>query len=89
MIGYVTHGADRPIWALRIPALESSENVEVAKQWLDRIDVETKAIEREGKSLHDVRSVLTLHEDKRIEWAEDKKWDEMIRLIKIVPGEMR
>lgn len=81
----MTHGTDRSLWALRIPTLEPGD-VKVATQWLDKISVETKAIEQDVGQ-RDVRSILTLKKDTSTEWVKDAKWDELMRLRTILPGE--
>ncbi|KAF5379507.1 hypothetical protein D9615_006529 [Tricholomella constricta] len=83
--GYVTHGTDRCLWALRVPTLEPHE-VEVAKRWLDRIDAEIKQLEKEDKPARGIKAILTLGEDREIRWTEDKKWDELIALKGVLPG---
>jgi len=81
--GYVTHGTDRCLWALRIPTLKPHQ-VEIATQWLDKIRAEIKEIEKEVKPLRDVKTVLTLGEDTSIRWKEDKRWDEIMALRSIL-----
>ncbi|KAF8075239.1 Alpha/Beta hydrolase protein [Lyophyllum atratum] len=81
--GYVTHGTDRCLWALRIPTLEPHQ-VEIAKRWLNRISMEIKEMEKEGKPLRDVKTVLTLGKDTEIRWLEDKRWDEVMALKSIL-----
>ncbi|GLB41542.1 putative carboxylesterase family protein [Lyophyllum shimeji] len=82
--GYVTHGTDRCLWALRFPTLEPRQ-VEVAKLWLDTINAETRKIEKEGKPLRDVKTILTLGRDMSIQWKEDPRWDEFMALKSILP----
>lgn len=65
----------------------TSDQIETARKWLSAIDSETRAIEAAGRPLRDARSVLTLHEDRTIAWAEDRKYDEVMRLAKVLPGE--
>ncbi|KAG6889754.1 hypothetical protein C0995_014680 [Termitomyces sp. Mi166 len=77
--GYVTHGTDRCIWALRLPNLESNQ-IDIAKQWLDRIDKEVKQIEREDKPSRVTKMVLTLSAETNIEWKPDPQWDTLIEL---------
>ncbi|RDB18578.1 hypothetical protein Hypma_000327 [Hypsizygus marmoreus] len=84
--GYVTHGTDRSLWALRIPTLEPDQ-IDAAERWLERIDNETKEIEVLGKPARDVRHALTLGEGRIIEWRDDSRWDEIMVLRKILPGE--
>lgn len=85
-LGYVTHATDRPLWCLRVPIL-TPDQLETARKWLTTIDSETAAIEAAGRPLRDVHAVLTLHEDRAIAWAEDRKYDEVMRLAKVLPGE--
>ncbi|EPQ55190.1 carboxylesterase [Gloeophyllum trabeum ATCC 11539] len=87
-LGYVTHGSDRVMWALRIPSLEYDQAV-TAGAWLDRIDKEIKEIE--GKSAGaladgDLKTVLALREDKTIGWIEDKRWDELMKIASVLEG---
>ena len=76
--GYVTHGSDRAIWALRTPALEGDQ-IEVAKQWLDRISEEVRKMNA-GESCLNSRHMLTLKEDKTIDWTTDEKWKDILKL---------
>ncbi|KAJ7623573.1 Alpha/Beta hydrolase protein [Roridomyces roridus] len=71
--GYVTHGGDRALWAFR----------EIAKNWLQRVHEEVEAVESADKPLRGPKSILVLTEDggNTIEWAEDDKWDEKMRLV--------
>ncbi|KAJ8494392.1 hypothetical protein ONZ45_g13252 [Pleurotus djamor] len=79
--GYVTHGSDRSLWALRLPIL-TDQQVDVAKQWLSKVAEEQRSLEgREVQGLEDVRKVLVLKEDKTIGWEEDGRWEELIKLI--------
>ncbi|KAG6865681.1 hypothetical protein C0991_000294 [Blastosporella zonata] len=82
-IGYVTHGTDRCIWALRQPVLEPEQEI-VAKQWLDRIDVELKQIENESKPSRDVKTILTLRTTTEIGWNQDEKWEALAALRRLV-----
>ncbi|KII85983.1 hypothetical protein PLICRDRAFT_667399 [Plicaturopsis crispa FD-325 SS-3] len=84
--GYVTHGTDRVLWALRLPALDASQAI-VASAWLDRIRDEVEELEQTGSSKRDAKEMLTLTEDRSISWTKDPIWDEVMRLAKILPGE--
>lgn len=75
--GYVTHGSDRYIWALRLPNLVEDE-AEIARKWLDQID-EEKANLTHGKGRGSMKDILVLDTDKSIHWAKDERWDEMMR----------
>jgi len=83
--GYVTHGTDRVLWALRIPSLERDQ-VEVAKGWLNQVAEEVnKLIYGLGSTTRrDVREMLTLKEDRSIGWTKDEKWDTLIKLEKVL-----
>jgi hypothetical protein len=84
-VGYVTHGGDRFLWALRIPALQPKQ-VGIVKNWVDRIREEVKELEKEGKPLHDVKMMLALRDDMTIGWKEDQKWDDIMSLHEIIAG---
>ncbi|ETW84092.1 Carboxylesterase [Heterobasidion irregulare TC 32-1] len=86
--GFVTHATDRVLWAFRVPVLQSSQ-VEVAKAWLRIIAAELQKLETEGKSSRGVKEILTLREDKTIQWMEDGRWDGVIKKAKAFPGEAR
>ena len=82
--GYVTHGTDRALWALRIPKLERDQ-VEVAKGWLNEVAEEVnKLIYGPGSTRRDVREMLTLKEDRSIGWTKDERWDTLMKLEKVL-----
>jgi hypothetical protein len=82
--GYVTHGTDRVLWALRIPALEPNQ-VEVAKGWLNEVAEEVnRLIYGPGPTRRDVHEMLTLKEDRSIGWTKDEKWDTLMKLEKVL-----
>lgn len=83
--GYVTHGTDRALWALRIPNLEPQQ-AEVARKWLDAIDAEVKQVEEHGNG-RDLQEVLALNEDRTIGWKPDERWNELMRLRAALPSE--
>ncbi|THV08674.1 carboxylesterase [Dendrothele bispora CBS 962.96] len=74
--GYVTHASDTPVWHFRIPTLESDQPV--AKNWLEAIKSETQSLKADRRPVEDV---LTLKEDKQIEWRRDAVWEEKMRLL--------
>ncbi|KAJ4001218.1 Alpha/Beta hydrolase protein [Lentinula boryana] len=84
--GFVTHGGDSFLWHLRIPDLEADQ-VQVAKNWLERVNEEVKNLERNKGSSRSVKEVLKLGKDKEIAWAVDDLWYEKMRLVKILQGE--
>ncbi|KIM39628.1 hypothetical protein M413DRAFT_447103 [Hebeloma cylindrosporum] len=81
-LGYVTHGCDRILWALRIPSLEPSQ-VEVARSWLTKVAEEFEAMSS-GKTCYNSQRLLTLKEDTTIEWTDDTKWDKLMKLHDIL-----
>jgi hypothetical protein len=83
--GYVTHGTDRPIWAFRLRTLKDDQ-VPVVREWLDAVDDHVKKIE-ENKTKIDPRQMLTLKADRTIGWTDDHRWDEVMRLRVVIPGE--
>lgn len=90
-LGYVTHGTDRCLWAFRLPVLTPPQ-VDVARAWLNTIDEEVKKMKSSGSEYNsgengDVRKVLTLYEDMSIGWTMDERWEEIMRLTKVLPGE--
>ncbi|KAN0088307.1 Alpha/Beta hydrolase fold [Tylopilus felleus] len=84
--GFVTHGTDRCFWALRLPSLTDPQK-KVAVAWLDAIDDEFAILEREGKPKRPLNQALTLREDQTIEWQEDKRWDQFMGIVEVLPGE--
>ncbi|KAI5119079.1 hypothetical protein M0805_005497 [Coniferiporia weirii] len=82
--GYVTHGTDRLLWCFRMPALEEDE-VDIARAWLDVVDAELRKAEEAGAAVRDVRDVLTLREDRTVGWDEDRRFDEVMRLVQVLP----
>lgn len=79
LVGYVTHGCDRLIWALREPSLQGDQK-EIAVSWLNRIYEELAAARSIGSNYRrPLTSVLTLKEDKTIDWIDDARWDEMMK----------
>lgn len=85
--GYVTHGTDRFLWTMCLPALKAVQVV-AARTWLDVVDAETKALEAGlNANARDPRKVLALREDKAAAWKEDEKWDHLMRLRVAIPTE--
>ncbi|KAL4265741.1 AB hydrolase superfamily protein [Pleurotus pulmonarius] len=77
--GYVTHGTDRSIWALRLPVLEKNQ-ADIARGWLDAIAKETRDVEH-GIRPDSVAKVLILGKDGSSHWGHDGKWEDVIRLV--------
>ena len=71
---------------------ESKSEVDIARKWLDAIDqgvIEMEKYYETGKSglERNLKSILTLRQDKTIGLAKDEKWDTMMNLAKsILPG---
>lgn len=85
-IGLVTHGTDRCLWALRVPTLTDPQK-KVAVAWLDAIDKAIETVEREGKPTRPLNQALTLREDQTIAWQDDKKWDRLMDIVKVLAEE--
>ncbi|KIY66537.1 carboxylesterase [Cylindrobasidium torrendii FP15055 ss-10] len=83
--GYVTHATDATIWHLRLPSLEKDQ-VNIAQEWLARIDQETRWLERGGEE-RPITQVLALKRDKTIAWVDDEVWHEKMSLLKTLPNE--
>jgi hypothetical protein len=62
------------------------KQVDIAKEWVDRIREEVRELEKEGKPLHHVKTMLALREDMTIGWKEDQKWDDVMSLHEITAG---
>jgi hypothetical protein len=84
--GYVTHATDRSLWNFAVPCLQPSQ-LDVATAWLDAIAVEVKNIEGNTKKVHGVREMLTLTDNRTIEWTADSRWEDVMRLATVLPGE--
>ncbi|RXW23456.1 hypothetical protein EST38_g2421 [Candolleomyces aberdarensis] len=78
--GYVTHGTDRALWALRLPVLTEDEQ-NVARRWLDVFEEESKKL-LAGKGSRDKDDVLVLKEDRSIGWTKDREWEKYEKLAK-------
>ena len=86
MLGYVTHATDRVMWAIRSPDLTTSQ-LDIVRSWLDAIDQATQELEQQPKR-RDLKEVLTLQVNKKIEWAVDVAWDDSTKIRKLLPGEV-
>jgi len=87
VLGYVTHATDRALWAFRIPDLTTPQ-LDIVRSWLDAIDQATQELEHQHLKRRDLKEVLTLQVDKKIEWAVDVGWDDSMKIRKLLPGEM-
>ncbi|EKM58177.1 uncharacterized protein PHACADRAFT_252281 [Phanerochaete carnosa HHB-10118-sp] len=85
--GYVTHSTDRYLWTLRLPILEDDQAA-VARAWLNVIAREVDALEEHGGAKHTVKQILALTKEKQIGWQEDKLWDQHMRAVSALPGEV-
>ncbi|TFK69097.1 carboxylesterase [Pluteus cervinus] len=84
--GYVTHGSDRVLWALRIPNLTEDER-DVASAWLEAVAGIFSSLRNKGAALGVPKVALTLEQDRQILWKESEGWDQIMSLIDILPGE--
>jgi len=84
--GYVTHATDRSLWTLAVPWLQPSQ-LDVATAWLDAIAAEVNDLESNTKKVHGVREMLTLKDNRTIEWTADSRWEDVMRLATVLPGE--
>lgn len=51
------------------------------------ISVEVDAVEMKGGPHKAVKDILTLKEDRTMDWTEDLQWEEKMRLEEILPIE--
>ena len=86
-LGYVTHATDRPLWAFRLPVLQSDQ-VAIARAWLNVIDREVQVLEESGTAKHALGQVLSLTPDRTIEWRDDQYWAQYMRMCSNLPGEV-
>lgn len=82
--GYVTHGTDRPLWAVRDL---TAPQMEVARAWLNAIDRETQELEFPHPDKRDWKRVLTLQNDQQIEWTTDENWHDATKMRKLFRGD--
>ncbi|KAH9060929.1 carboxylesterase [Lactarius vividus] len=87
MLGYVTHATDRAMWAFRIPDLTTPQ-LDTVRSWLDAVDQATQELEQQDLKRRDLKEVLTLQVDMKIEWAVDVGWDDAMKIRKLLPGEV-
>lgn len=74
------------MWAFRIPDLTTPQ-LDVVRSWLDAIDQATQALGHEHPKRRDLKEVLTLKDDKKVEWAVDVGWEDATKMRKLFPGE--
>lgn len=86
--GYVTHGADRSLWTLRL----DGNHQKVAVSWLKTIDTERRKLEKDSTSWstisslsHSPRLMLTLKLNQSMAWTTDEDWDNVMRLASVLP----
>ncbi|KAF9497822.1 carboxylesterase [Pleurotus eryngii] len=77
--GYVTHGTDRLIWALRLPVLDPRQ-ADIARRWLDTIAKETRNVQH-GNLSGGAAKILILGKDGCLNWGHDGKWEDVMRLV--------
>lgn len=83
--GYVTHATDRYLWALRRPNL-NPEQWDTANQWVEAFHQEMSVMIQFGNK-YNHRQFLTLKEDRSVRWTSDGRWDELLNMADILPGE--
>ena len=69
------------LWALRLPTLEQDQ-VEVAREWVDKVTEEMNKLMNGESAGLDVRDMITLKEDRSIGWTKDERWDNLMKLEK-------
>jgi hypothetical protein len=74
------------MWAYRSPDLTTPQ-MEVVRSWLDAIDQAIQELENQHLKKRDLKEVLTLQVDKKVEWAVDGGWDDAMNMRKLFPGE--
>lgn len=74
------------MWAFRIPDLTTSQ-LNVVRSWLNAVDQATQELEHQQPKRRDLKEVLTLEIDKKIEWTVDVGWDDAMKIRKLFPGE--
>ena len=69
--GHIPHASDRVIWSMLTP-LMTSDQVDVARRWLKTVQDEIAALKAQKlESRRDVRTMLKLSPDRKIEWSPD------------------
>lgn len=85
--GYVSHGTDRVFWAYRLPLMKIPQ-IGTVNMWLDAIDAEVKSLKLgvniEAKNM---KKVYALKTDKTVGWKDDDRWDELMQIASVLPGE--
>jgi hypothetical protein len=74
------------MWAFRVPDLTTPQ-LDVARSWLNAIDQATQELENQHPRRRNLKEVLTLQIDKKIEWAVDGIWDDAMKIRILFPGE--
>ncbi|KZT66243.1 carboxylesterase [Daedalea quercina L-15889] len=85
--GYVSHGTDRVFWAYRLPLMKVSQ-IGTVKMWLDAVDAQVKSLQA-GLNVQakDMKKVYALKSDKTTGWKDDERWDELMHIASVLPGE--
>jgi len=85
--GYVSHGTDRIFWAYRLPLMKPSQ-IATVKLWLDSIDAEVKLLKAGlNVTAKNMKKVYALKANKTVGWKDDERWDELMHLVSVLPGE--
>ncbi|KAH8988482.1 carboxylesterase [Lactarius akahatsu] len=77
----------KAMWTFRIPDLTTPQ-LDIVRSWLDAVDQATQELEHQHLKRRDLKEVLTLQVNKKIEWAVDVGWDDAMKIRKLLPGEV-
>ena len=87
MAGCVSHGTDRVFWAYRLPLMKP-EQIGTVNMWLDAVDAQVKSLQAglnaEAKNMNKVHALKT---DKTAGWKDDERWDELMQIASVLPGQ--
>ncbi|TEB33306.1 alpha/beta-hydrolase [Coprinellus micaceus] len=71
-LGYVTHGTDRVLWALRLPSM-TEEQQAVARRWLDAIEEGRQKLASGEGVIETDDQVLILDHDTTVKWEKEEQ----------------
>ncbi|KAH9836084.1 carboxylesterase [Rhodofomes roseus] len=85
--GYVSHGTDRVFWAYRLPLMKPAQ-IPTVNLWLGAVDAQV-ALLKLGTNVDakNMKRVFALKADKSSGWQDDSRWDELMQLASLLPGE--
>ena len=62
--------------------------IATVKLWLDSIDAEVKSLQAGlNVTAKNMKKVYALKADKTVGWKDDERWDELMHLASVLPGE--